>query len=451
MKEAATPQQMRVMEVNEALAPAYQKASTLVLTEAEINGLMLPFTDDKVEIRPHDGLIYIPHIHISNRLNAVFNPGQWSLICRRHWMEQGTMYGEYILLIKGCYVGESVGGHPYQPNNPKTNYSDSLESTAAEALRRICGKRLSCGSQVWDPEYAKKWVEKYGVHEHGKWRKNMRQSPAATPAQSKTTAVEKPEPPKKEQPHKIPPSLDKLRARFFENLSSDSDNAAAFMREIGWLLPNEYLEDLDDKWIPRDKDQYDRFIACMHGYFSAGEINRPYEQHTDEMHTHTKAGTEKLPGMSRQIHEGVEKDPSSKSGTTKEVELQGIRQGVSSQGKVPQGMLSGVRRHQQSNAPSRLQQTTDDSVVMQETSPGDSQEVEEWRSYPVPHGKNAGVLLKDLEKNILYGFWANYTVSDTFEKDGRTIRLKPETIAKNRKFRQMLDDAGRHYDFKKKD
>jgi hypothetical protein len=166
-----TAQELRVIEVNEALLPAYQKASTLELTDDEIEALQEPFADMDVEIRPHDGLIYIPHILISDRLNHVLKPGKWALVCRRNWHEPGVlkdgamtggvMYGEYVLLIRGCYVGESIGGHPYIANNPKVNYSDALESTAGEALRRICGKRLSCGSQVWNPEYSRKWVSKY--------------------------------------------------------------------------------------------------------------------------------------------------------------------------------------------------------------------------------------------------------------------------------------------------
>ena len=97
------------------------------------------------------------------------------------------MYGEYVLVIRGCYVGESVGGHPYQPNNPKVNYSDTLESTAAEALRRIAGKRLSCGSQVWEPEYARQWCAKYAVQTGGKWHKRAAQETPKTPVPPKFT------------------------------------------------------------------------------------------------------------------------------------------------------------------------------------------------------------------------------------------------------------------------
>lgn len=190
----ATPQQMRVMEVSQALEPAYARASTLELTDGEIEQLMAPFPDAIVDIRPHDGLIYISHIHISNRLNKIFKPGKWSLICRRHWLEGTTMYGEYVLLIRGCFVGESIGGHPYVASNPKTNYSDALEATAGEALRRICGKRLSCGSQVWEGDYAKNWVSTFAHKKGTSWYKNTKlngsppapQKEAEPPPQSRT-------------------------------------------------------------------------------------------------------------------------------------------------------------------------------------------------------------------------------------------------------------------------
>jgi len=195
---AMSAQQARVQEVTDALAPAYLKASTLELSDAEIEALQAIFPDSAVEIRPHDGLIWIPHIHISNRLNKVFRPGKWATICRRHWVDRqtivpkvkgeapydiSTMYGEYVLVVRGCFVGESIGGHPYQPNNPKTNFSDALESTRAEALRRICGKTLGCGSQVWDPSYSREWVQKYAFQQHGKWqRKVLAQEPSHPPA-----------------------------------------------------------------------------------------------------------------------------------------------------------------------------------------------------------------------------------------------------------------------------
>lgn len=84
-------------------------------------------------------------------------------------------------------------------------------------------------------------------------------------------------------------------------------------------------------------------------------------------------------------------------------------------------------------------------VPRDKAEPQDDQDA--WRTFPMPFGKNAGVALEDLEKNYLFGLWANYTVET--EYNGKPKR--EETIAKDTKFRQMLDLAGQHYEFKKKD
>lgn len=75
----------------------------------------------------------------------------------------------------------------------------------------------------------------------------------------------------------------------------------------------------------------------------------------------------------------------------------------------------------------------------------DSQEEEAWRSFPMPWGANAGIRLGDLDKKYLFGLWANYTVETEYKGKPK----KPETIAKDREFRAMLDLAGKHYEFKK--
>lgn len=284
--EPSSSQQLRTVEVSQALEPAYAKASQLELTDAEIAALTEPFPDSAVEIRPHDGLIYIPHIEISNRLNKVLKPGKWALVCRRHWLENSVMYGEHVLLIRGCFVGESVGGHPYVASNPKTNYSDSLESTAAEALRRICGKRLSCGSQVWVPEYARQWVAKYGVQERGKWYKRTNPSgqsqpadpqpdpeddnvsfetlpPAKTPQDApaaNTTSVK----PKSSAPAKPAPAAgaieatEEQKAKLIAQLEAEPEGrlkATLYYIEIGAILPTEKLEDVGLRFIPRTVSQ----------------------------------------------------------------------------------------------------------------------------------------------------------------------------------------------------
>lgn len=77
----------------------------------------------------------------------------------------------------------------------------------------------------------------------------------------------------------------------------------------------------------------------------------------------------------------------------------------------------------------------------------DASKEEPWRSFPMPWGARAGETLASLDKKYLYGLWANYQVETEFNGKPK----KPETIAKDRKFREFLDDAGTHYNFEKKD
>ena len=157
-----TESNSRAQEITAALLPAYTNASKLRITKAEAKRLTKPFPDNLVEIRADDGAVWIPHIYISQRLNQVFGPGSWSLICREHHYDENSqhLYAEHVLLVRGCFVGEAVGEHLFNPLGSK-KYGDSLEATAAEALRRICGKRLSCGNQVWEPTYCQRWQAKY--------------------------------------------------------------------------------------------------------------------------------------------------------------------------------------------------------------------------------------------------------------------------------------------------
>lgn len=77
----------------------------------------------------------------------------------------------------------------------------------------------------------------------------------------------------------------------------------------------------------------------------------------------------------------------------------------------------------------------------------EEKESEEWRSFPMPWGKQAGTALEDLDKKYLYGLWCNYEVETEYNGKPK----KPETIAKDRKFRELLDRAGEHYNFERKD
>ncbi len=56
-------------------------------------------------------------------------------------------------------------------------------------------------------------------------------------------------------------------------------------------------------------------------------------------------------------------------------------------------------------------------------------------------------MLGEVEKNYLFGLWANFTVELEYKGKPR----KQEKIDVDTKLRAMLDLAGRHYQFTKKD
>ncbi len=250
-----TAQQARIEEVNEALMSAYQKASELKLTDAENQALQAPFDDEMIEIRPHDGLLYIPHIHVSDRLVRVLGAGQWAMVRRREWVESNRIYAEYVMKIRGCFVGESVGAMDYHPNNARMNYSDALEGTRGECIRRIAAKDLGCGSQVWNPAFCRQWIAKYAEQVRGKWeRKNVPQNPTARKELSKP----QPTTPKNQQasgdvPHSTPatpkpagaaspsatPAIatEEQRLRWIAELKRRGEYAEGYCRDKGWLMP----------------------------------------------------------------------------------------------------------------------------------------------------------------------------------------------------------------------
>lgn len=70
----------------------------------------------------------------------------------------------------------------------------------------------------------------------------------------------------------------------------------------------------------------------------------------------------------------------------------------------------------------------------------------------MPFGKCAGQKLEDLDKKYLFGLWANFQPSATWEDGiGQTRKTDPDKLAKDFVFRAMLDEAGKHYEFHKKE
>lgn len=162
----------RSESVSALLEQAYLKASDLKLTPEESKALRAPFAPDMFRrgAKGEDNLIYLCHIHVSDRLNDVLGIGQWALVKRgvraEKWQTKDgkplvRVYFEGVLLIRGAFVAEAIGSGQYHPNNAKEDYGTALEISMSDCLRR-CAKRLGIGSQAWDKGFCDTWLAEHG-------------------------------------------------------------------------------------------------------------------------------------------------------------------------------------------------------------------------------------------------------------------------------------------------
>lgn len=371
-KQQITAAQAKIEAIAELTHSAYQKVGSLQITKEETERLMADFPDEA--FKPGAGgkefLIYIEHAFLRDRFLQVFGMGQWAIVPRRTWSEQfvtgrGTegvrVYVEAMLVVRGCFVAEAVGSMEYYPKNESQDYGDAVEGAKTAAFRR-CAKEFGVGLQAWKKDWCQGWMDR-------KMAPGKRVYPPSKPKPQPAPTPEKP---------KL--ATESTREWFIKELGPDRVQATQFAIDLGWLLPTEALEDLELRFVPTSRKQYDSFKECLLLWAKDGKVNNPY-----------------LPGPIPP----PEDDP---HGTSSPPEEDGT-----------------VSDFDQPDAP--------------------------WRAFPVPFGRNAGVALADLEKNTLFGFWANYTVET--EYNGKPKQAG--TIAKDTIFRQMLDEAGKHYKFTKKD
>lgn len=169
---ALAPAIERPAAIQQLLAQATLKASTLILTKAEQKELRADFPDGDFQ-RGAGGdtnLIYLEHSAIRNRLSDVIGLGQWSFEIIRSWSEDFQagnppkpavrVYVEGMLLIRGAKVGVAIGDGNYFKSNAKGNYGDAYESAKTAALRR-CAKDFGIGLQAFSKDWSESWKNKY--------------------------------------------------------------------------------------------------------------------------------------------------------------------------------------------------------------------------------------------------------------------------------------------------
>lgn len=394
-----TAAQAKVEAVANLTMAAYQQAATLKLSQEEIAALQKDFPDEafKPGASGKEHLIYIEHPFLRDRLNQVIGPGQWALIPRSRWAENFTL--------------------PAKKDRPETEGIRIY----VEAMLVVRGAFVS--EAVGDMEYyPKNYGQNYGDAVEG----------------AKTAALRR------------------------------------CCKEFGIGL-QAWKKDWQDGWWARNRGKYSQNAPGRAGYQGATSTrtSAPKQQAAPK----AQEAAPKTPAIAneairtRMIALLIGKDGSNRGIVTEyfkkisqllETEpLEEIPLRFVPVDKAQMQALSVKISNFCNGQPAEraFPPNGDDVGKKIETSkksvevPRDPPEVDPddenapWRSFPMPWGKEAGVALADLDKKYLFGLWANYEVETEYKGKPK----KAETIEKDCLFRDMLDEAGKHYKFEKKD
>jgi hypothetical protein len=393
-----TPAQAKTDAIAALTMKAYEKASQLLLTPEEVKGLAAEFPDEafKPGAAGKEHLIYIEHAFLRDRLNSVFGPGQWALIPRNRWAEEfvlparrdkpethgSRIYVEAMLMIRGCFVSESVGAMEYYPSNNSQNYGDAVEGAKTAALRRCC-KELGIGLQAWKKDFGDGWWQR---QRSGQRNSNTRGMNTLGASQTNTRVAS--EPPISRQAtntarteadakaRTVPPTgecatiaqRDKMLQSLLDTYQ-DQNFILEYARKAAILLPQvETLADWPRRFVPTTQRQMDLLVAAIKDFSEGREAVKPF----------------------------VNPDPPEEK-------------------KVKQGQ-------------------TESKVTVQGAS---------WRQVEVLFGKNRGKTLGELERNSLAWYCRNHEVTETYtnKTTGKEVVKTQQQMAKDTEFRRALDGA----------
>jgi hypothetical protein len=271
-KPPITAAQAKVEAIADLTHSAYQKAGTLNLTKEESEQLQADFPDEafKPGAAGKENLIYIEHAFLRDRFIKVFGMGGWALIPRSRWaepfitakgVEGSRVYVEAMLVVRGVFVAESVGEMEYYPKNAAQNYGDAVEGATTAAFRR-CAKNFGVGLQAWKKDWCDGW-----------WGRKRAPHTTAARGQPRPLATHAAKP--VEQPLKG--ATEKTKEWFLNSFEPEErEMATQFCMELGWIMPNEGMNDLPLRFIPVSKQQLASFRECLGLWVKDGKINNPY-------------------------------------------------------------------------------------------------------------------------------------------------------------------------------
>jgi len=197
IQEEKTAPFPKPLDFNMHIQQIIKTVGTIELTPEEKEILYAPIDEKRVEIRPHDGTIYLPWSEYVDRLHRAFGLN-WGLIPQGMPKLGGNdliLWG-FFLIIKGKYAGFAIGEQKYIPENSQMTWGDACEGAKSNALMRLC-KGIGIGLELWKPEFIKQWKEKHArqkeiIDRRGRkvkvWEKKEKIQPATTNYNHQTTS-----------------------------------------------------------------------------------------------------------------------------------------------------------------------------------------------------------------------------------------------------------------------
>lgn len=383
-----TAAQAKVDAIANLTMSAYQKAGTLQLNAEDSAALQEPFPDEAFQpgAAGKESLIYIEHSALRDRLNKVLGLGQWSIIPRNRWAEPFKFFSRYDKTQREgtrIYVEAMlvVRGAFVAEAVGSMDYYPNEATNYGDAVEGAKTSALRrCCKEFGVGLQA--WSKDWCEAWWQRRRQGARRQPQAAPVPARPAPATPVSAPKS-APTFRPPAAAAPAAP--ETPERRLARWLALMREAA-----------------TNHDEYAIEVLVEH------DILMPNESLEDYPIT-------KLP-PTRGVAEALLNEIKARAGA-----------GDPPPPPPPKATPAPARP-----APAKA------------PAPVNVGGSEEWRSFPMPWGKNAGTPLGNLAKNYLYGLAMNYKVELEYQGRPRSA----EQIAKDREFRRMLDNASRHCQFK---
>ena|SRR3990167_4496675 len=148
-----------------AMAQCMAGMQTIPLSDRANQILMAPLDPNIVEIRPVDGIPYVPQVHYRRVLNLAFGPGMWNMIptSDTHFDDENQiMSREWAIFASGRFFGKGRGEQRYIESNKKTSMATTSEGVKSSGLKRCC-KDMGIFWEISDPQWILRWKKEYAV------------------------------------------------------------------------------------------------------------------------------------------------------------------------------------------------------------------------------------------------------------------------------------------------